>query len=363
MHSSHAHVRVHWCATLSDCLQLSQALVLHACTSICSDEFEPTQWCREAEDALLLMTMLLSTPLVPPLDRGLLLLALAVGVLHDTRQGTYTRSFFLHSQNPGADDAELHDVWWIWPFGSRATKLPKLLKITTWPLYVTSRATSRADTNAFCTPATRMFVFTGVLHSVTASNFLKPWSCTHARPSAVTNFNPLNGAAKPKTSPTLSRQTDAALPESSQPFPIAPVGTSTEHCNCFRDCKHPGILLLLVVERAIADSDAAAHSSFLLTPLLLGLPLPLPFAHGLCPCPWPLFLPLPWAPPSFWHSAPLQLHLEQLGFEQEPSNFKTLSCFSVPLPLLLALSSLPFLFPFPLSDPLAMLPTSMEPSL
>ena len=35
--------------------------------------------------ALLLMTMLLSTPLVPLLDRGLLLLALEIGVLHNTR--------------------------------------------------------------------------------------------------------------------------------------------------------------------------------------------------------------------------------------------------------------------------------------
>ena len=83
--------------------------------------------------------------------------------------------------------------------------MPSLLKITTWPLSVTSPA----DTNALCTPATRvfMFMFTGVPISVTASNFLKPWSCTHARPSVVTNLNQVDGAAKLKTSPTFSGTT------------------------------------------------------------------------------------------------------------------------------------------------------------
>ena len=152
--------------------------------------------------ALLLTILLLLMLLVLLLDRCSRLHVLMFDVHRRTRQGTCTLRSFCTARI----DA-LYAALWIRPLRSCATKLPNLLKMTTslWSV------TSRAATNASCTPATRTFMFTWVPISVSMCSLLPSWSCT---PCAVTYFNPLAGDANPNISPTCSGHADTELLES-----------------------------------------------------------------------------------------------------------------------------------------------------
>ena len=209
--------------------------------------------------------------------------------------GNVYTPFVLYSQNSGADDDALCAALWIRPLRSCATKLPNLPNMTTSPWSVTSRAA----TNALCTPATRMFEFTSVPISVTTCNLLPPLSCTLARPSAVTYLNPLAGDANPNTSPTYSGHADTALPEPR-------VKSIFSHCSNWRWCDTVQQLSRL---QSVKDPAAVCRTgccrfccwgSLQFSPVsieLIFLPFPL-----LLPCsslllPLSLSLPLPWAPP------------------------------------------------------------------
>ena len=140
--------------------------------------------------------------LVLLLGRCSRLLVLMFNVHARTRQGTCTLRSFCTARI----DA-LYAALWIRPLRSCARKRPNLLKMTTSPWSVTSRAA----TNASRTPATRMFMFTWVPISVTMCSLLPSWSCT---PSAITFLSPLAGDVNQNISPTCSGHADTALLES-----------------------------------------------------------------------------------------------------------------------------------------------------
>ena len=206
-----------------------------------------------------------------------------------TRQGTCTLRSFCTARI----DA-LYAALWIRPLRSCATKLPNLLKMTTSPWFITSRAA----TNASCTPTARMFMFTWVPISVTMCNLLPPWSYT---PSAVTYLNHLL-VTRIRTShrpvqgmPTLR----CWSPGSTQSFPTVLFDVDVILFSSFRDRKAPRILLLLSVELAVAGSIVEARSSSPLSPLSWhSCPFPcsclalLCFYLNLCfcPCRWHLLL-------------------------------------------------------------------------
>ena len=130
---------------------------------------------------------------------------------------------------------------------------------------------------------------------------------------------------------------------------LFPLEAGVRFCNLCQDCKDPRILPLPSTELAAADSVFEACSSFHLSPLNVHscsclachcvLPLHFVFALAVSTSSFPAVCP-----------STCGSYFPQLGFQQYPSNFTVMSCFSISLPLTLGLLAvLAFSFSFVLS--------------